>query len=285
MALKRYKPTSNGRRNMTAVKYKDILSTSKPHKALLSGGKNTSGRNSAGRLTSRFRGGGHKRKFRAVDFVYDKKDIPARVETIEYDPYRSAFISLICYRDGERRYIIAPQKIQEGDEIIVSLEAPIKPGNRLPLTHIPLGTFVYNVEANPGSGAKFARSAGNAAELVAIDAGKAQLKMPSGEIRRVVDQCWASIGEVSNEHHGLVNIGKAGRSRHLGRRPRVRGSAMNAVDHPHGGGEGRAGRGHRRQRTFAGRPAGKGQKTRAPKKYSNQNIIRRRRVKMTKNNR
>lgn len=269
---------------MTVVEYKKTLSGAKPHKALLTGSKNVSGRNSAGRLTSRFRGGGSKRKFRTIDFTYDKKNIPARVESVEYDPYRSAFISLVCYRDGERRYIVAPQKVQEGDEIMVAEDAPIKPGNRLPLANIPLGSFVYNIESNPGNGAKFARSAGNHAELVAIDGGKAQLRMPSSEIRRVSDECWASIGEVSNEHHQLENIGKAGRNRHKGRRPRVRGSVMNAVDHPHGGGEGKAGRGHRRQRTFAGRPAGKGQKTRAPKKYSNRNIVRRRKVKMTQNN-
>lgn len=269
---------------MSTVQYKDVLTTDIPFKSLLSGGKKTSGRNSAGRLTSRFRGGGHKKKFRTIDFTYDKKGIPARVESVEYDPHRSAFISLVCYRDGERRYIIAPQKIKEGDEIMVAEDAPIKPGNRLPLSQIPLGTFVYNIESNPGSGAKYVRSAGNHAELVAIDDGKAQLRMPSSEIRRVNDECWASIGEVSNQHHSLVNIGKAGRNRHKGRRPRVRGSVMNAVDHPHGGGEGKAGRGHRRQRTFAGRPAGKGQKTRAPKKYSNASIVRRRKVKMTQNN-
>ena len=270
---------------MSTVKYKEVLTTNAPHKSLLKGGKNTSGRNSAGRLTSRFRGGGNKRKFRTIDFVYDKKDIPARVESVEYDPYRSAFISLVCYRDGERRYIVAPKKVAVGDEIIVSQTAPIKPGNRLPLSQIPLGTYVYNIESSPQSGAKFARSAGGHAELVAIDGGKAQLRMPSSEIRRVSDDCWASVGEVSNEHHQLVNVGKAGRSRAMGRRPRVRGSAMNAVDHPHGGGEGKAGRGHRRQRTFAGRPAGKGQKTRAPKKFSNKHIVRRRKVKMTQHNR
>lgn len=284
MALKRYKPTSNGRRNMTVVKYKDLLTTDKPHKALTGGKKNTSGRNSDGRLTSRFRGGGNKKNYRHIDFKFDKKDIPAKVETIEYDPYRSAFISLVCYRDGERRYIVAPKNLKVGDEIIVSEEAPAKVGNRMMLANVPLGSFVYNIESNPGAGAKFARSAGNYAELVAVDGGQAQLRMPSSEIRRVPATCWATIGEASNEHYKLVNIGKAGRARAMGRRPRVRGSVMNPVDHPHGGGEGKAGRGHRRQRTFAGRPAGKGQKTRKPKKYSNHNIVRRRKVKMTANN-
>lgn len=284
MALKRYKPTSNGQRNMTVVKYKELLTTNKPHKQLTTGKKNASGRNNSGRITSRFRGAGNKRNYRLIDFKFDKKDIPARVESVEYDPYRSAFISLVCYRDGERRYMIAPQKIKVGDEIIVSADASAKIGNRLPLANIPLGTFVYNIESNPNGGAKFARSAGNYAELVAIDGGQAQLRMPSSEIRRVPADCWATIGEASNEHHKLVNIGKAGRARALGRRPRVRGSAMNPVDHPHGGGEGRAGRGHRRARTIFGKPSGKGQKTRKAKKYSNKNIVRRRKVKMTANN-
>lgn len=269
---------------MTVVKYKELLTRSTPHKALTKGKKNTSGRNHDGRLTSRFRGGGNKKNYRLIDFKFDKKNIPAKVESVEYDPYRSAFISLVCYRDGERRYMVAPQKIKVGDMVEVSETAPIKPGNRLPLSKIPLGTFVYCIESNPNGGAKFARSAGNYAELVAIDNGQAQLRMPSTEIRRVSDTCWASVGEASNEHHKLVNIGKAGRARQMGRRPRVRGSAMNPVDHPHGGGEGRAGRGHRRARSFTGKPTGKGQKTRNPKKYSNKNIIRRRKVKMTANN-
>jgi len=257
--LKQYKPTSNGQRNMTVVKYKELLTTGTPHKALTGGKKNTSGRNNDGRLTSRFRGGGNKKNYRQVDFKFDKKEIPGKVETVEYDPYRSAFISLVCYKDGERRYIVSPRKIKVDDEVMTGEHAPITPGNRLPLRNIPVGTFVYCVESNPEGGAKFARSAGNYIELVAIDGDEAQLRMPSTEIRRVSANCWASIGESSNEHHKLVNIGKAGRARQMGRRPRVRGAAMNPVDHPHGGGEGRAGRGHRRQRTFAGRPAGKGQ--------------------------
>ena len=266
---------------MTVVKYKELLTTTTPHKALVVGMKNTSGRNNQGRLTSRFRGGGKKRNYRLLDFRFDKQDIPAKVESVEYDPHRSAFISLLCYRDGERRYIIAPQGIKVGDELIVSEKAPIRIGNRLPLARIPLGSMVYNIESNPRGGAKFARAAGNSAELVALDGGQAQLRMPSSEIRRVSEDCYASLGAVSNEHHSLVNYGKAGRARHLGRRPRVRGAAMNAVDHPHGGGEGRAGRGHRRARSKWGKPTGKGQKTRSPKKYSNSRIIKRRKVGMT----
>lgn len=269
---------------MTVIKYKDLLTSSKPFKALTGGKKNNSGRNNAGRITSRFRGAGNKRNYRQIDFKFDKKNIPAKVETVEYDPYRSAFISLVCYRDGERRYMITPQKIKVGDEIVVAEDAAPTVGNRLPLKNIPLGTFVYCVEAQPEGGAKFARSAGNYIELVAIDGDEAQLKMPSSEIRRVSANCWATIGEASNQHHKLVNIGKAGRARQMGRRPRVRGAAMNPVDHPHGGGEGKAGRGHRRQRTKWGKPAGKGQKTRKAKKYSNKNIVSRRKVKMTANN-
>ena len=278
MSIKRYKPTSNGVRNMTVVKYKDYLTTDKPFKALVKGKKNQSGRNSFGRITSRFRGGGRKRKYRFIDFKFDKFDIPARIETIEYDPYRSAFISLVVYRDGERRYIITPKNAKVGDTFIVSEEADIKVGNRMKLKNIPVGTFVYNVEIQPGAGAKLARSAGNAIEVAAIDGNKVHLKMPSSEVRKVSADAYATIGEVSNPDHKLVNIGKAGKSRYLGRRPKVRGSAMNPVDHPYGGGEGRAGLGRRRLVTKWGKPAGKGQKTRRPKKYSNDNIVRRRKV-------
>lgn len=263
---------------MSVPSYKKVLTASKPYKKLTRGGKRAVGRNSAGRITTRHKGGGHKRRFREIDFRYDKRNMPARVETVEYDPNRSGFIGLICYRDGERRYVLLPQEVTVGTEILVSEDAPRKPGNRLPLKNIPVGTFVYNIELKPEGGAKIARSAGNYAEVIAHDAGYAQLKMPSTEVRKVSDQAWASIGEVSNEEHRLVNIGKAGRSRHLGRRPTVRGSAMNPVDHPHGGGEGRAGRGHRRARSKWGKPTGKGQKTRRPKKYSNTLIVSRRRV-------
>jgi len=278
MAIKRYKPTSNGVRNMTVVKYKDYLTTDKPFKALVKGKKNTSGRNAFGRLTSRFRGGGNKRNYRQIDFKFNKFDIPAKIETVEYDPYRSAFISLVVYRDGERRYIVSPKNAKVGDTFIVSEEADIKVGNRMKLKNIPVGTFVYLVEIQPGAGAKLARSAGNAIEVAALDGDKVHLKMPSSEVRKVSAESYATIGEASNPDHKLVNIGKAGRARHMGRRPKVRGSAMNPVDHPYGGGEGRQGIGMRRLKSKWGKPTGKGQKTRRPKKYSNDNIVRRRKV-------
>lgn len=273
--MKKYKPTSAGRRNMTAVSYKEKLSTSKnrPRKALVKGKRSTGGRNSQGRTTTWYRGAGNKRKYRTIDFKFDKKDVPAKIETIEYDPNRSAFIALVLYADGERRYIVAPRNMKEGDTFEVSENARPKLGNRLPLGKVPAGTFVYAIELKPGAGARIARSAGNYAEVVAHDGGYTQLKLPSTEIRRVLSTCWASVGEASNEEYRLVNIGKAGRARHMGLRPKTRGSAKNAVDHPHGGGEGRSPRGHKRSRTKQGRPTGKGQKTRKPKKYSNKFIV------------
>lgn len=276
--MKKYKPTSAGRRDGSVIEYKKKLTTTKsnPLKSLTKGKRGTGGRNSSGRITALNRGAGNKRTYRLIDFTYDKKDVPAKVETIEYDPNRSGFIALVCYKDGERRYILAPQKLKAGAEIIVSETAKPKVGNRLPLSAIPVGTFVYNVEINPGAGAKLARSAGNTAEVVAQDSKHTTLKMPSTEVRKVLNTAWASIGEVSNEENRLISIGKAGRARHMGLRPKVRGAAKNAVDHPHGGGEGRSPRGHRRQRTKQGRPTGKGQKTRSPKKYSNQLIVQRR---------
>jgi len=263
---------------MTTVSYKKTLTASKPKKSLTKGGKRGVGRNNAGRITTRHKGGGHKRSHRDVDFKYNKIDIPAKIETLEYDPYRSGFIALICYADGERRYILAPSSLKVGDSVIVSEKAEITPGNRLPLNKIPIGTFVYNVELQANGGAKIARSAGNHAEVIATDAGQTHLKMPSSEIRKVSQNAWASIGEVSNDEHKLRNIGKAGRSRWLGIRPTVRGSAMNPVDHPHGGGEGRAGRGRRKAVSKWGKPTGKGQKTRKVKKYSNHLIVSRRKV-------
>lgn len=276
--MKIYKPTSPGRRGMSVVSYKDHLTTDKPYKKLTKGRKRDVGRNSFGRLTTRHKGGGHKRKYREIDFKYNKFDIEAKVESIEYDPNRTAFIALVCYRDGERRYIVAPKSLKVDDTFIVSKKAKVTLGNRLPLSAIPVGTFVYNVEIKPEGGAKIARSAGNAAEVIAHDGEQATLKMPSSEIRKVSAHAWASIGEASNDEHKLVNIGKAGRSRWMGIRPTVRGAAMNAVDHPYGGGEGKAGRGHKRARTKWGKPSGKGQKTRKPKKYSNDLIVRRRKV-------
>ncbi len=205
-------------------------------------------------------------------------NIPAKIETIEYDPYRTAFIALALYADGERRYVLATKDMKVGDAFIVGENVPVKPGNRLPIGKIPSGTFVYNIELKLGAGARLARSAGNAAEVVAHDAGYTQIKLPSSEIRRVSDMCYASIGTVGNEEQRLVVIGKAGRSRWMGIRPTVRGTAMNPVDHPHGGGEGRQGRGLRRAKSMWGKPTGKGQKTRTPKKYSNVHIVSRRKV-------
>jgi large subunit ribosomal protein L2 len=276
--MKKLKPTSPGVRGMTRIEYKKLLSGHKPTKSLTKGKKKTGGRNSFGRITTRHIGGGHKKRYRDVDFTYDKKNIPAKIKSIEYDPFRSAFIGLAVYADGEKRYVVLPQKVQVGETFIVSENAAIKLGNRLHLGNVPVGTFVYNIELKPGAGARLARSAGNYAEVIAQDSGYTHLKMPSTEVRKVIGSAWASVGEVSNEEHRLVNLGKAGRSRWMGTRPTVRGTAMNPVDHPHGGGEGRAGRGHRRQRTMWGKPAGKGQKTRRPKKYSNVFIVSRRRV-------
>ncbi len=276
--MKKYKPTSAGRRDGSVIEYKKKLTTTKsnPLKSLTIGGKSTGGRNSYGRTTVLNRGGGNKRTYRLVDFKYNKKDIPAVVESVEYDPYRTGFIALVLFKDGERRYVLAPQTMVKGDEMLVSETAKPKVGNRLPLGNIPVGTMVFNVEIKPGAGAKLARSAGNYAEVVAQDNGYTLVKMPSSEIRKIISSSWATIGAVSNEENRLVDLGKAGRARHRGIRPKTRGSAKNAVDHPHGGGEGRAPRGHRRARTKQGRPVGKGQKTRSPKKYSNKFIVTRR---------
>lgn len=276
--MKKYKPTSAGRRGMTVVNYKEKLSTTKsePFKALTKGLRSTGGRNSQGRTTVLHRGGGVKRTYRVIDFAYDKKDIPAKIESIEYDPFRTGFIALSLYKDGERRYVLVPQQMKVGDTFIVAEDAKISVGNRLPLGKMPLGTFVYNVELKPGAGARIARSAGTHAEVIAHDAGYTQIKLPSTEIRKIISTAWATIGLVSNEESRLTNIGKAGRARKMGLRPKTRGSAMNAVDHPHGGGEGKAPRGHKRSRTKQGRPTGKGQKTRSPKKYSNKFIVARR---------
>lgn len=263
---------------MTVVSYNELLTGKRnaPKKSLTKGGRSTGGRNSGGRTTNLYRGGGNKRTYRDVDFTYSKKDIPAVVESIEYDPYRSGFIALVLFKDGERRYVLAPKGWVKGDEFIVSETAKPKNGNRLPLGAIPVGTFVFNIELKPGAGARIARGAGTYCEVVAHDSGYTLLKMPSTEVRRVISTAWATIGVVSNEGYRLITLGKAGRARFRGRRPKNRGSARNAVDHPHGGGEGRAPRGHRRARTIQGRPTGKGQKTRSPKKHSNTFVVSRR---------
>lgn len=274
--MKTYKPTSPSRRNMTGILYRDLLTPkTKPEKSLTKGAKRAVGRNSAGRITTRHKGGGHKRVYRLVDFKYEKIDIPATVKTIEYDPNRSGFISLINYADGEKRYILVPKNVKAGDKILTSEKADLKPGNRLPLHKIPTGTFVYNIEVKPKGGAKLVRSAGSYAELTAHDGGFALIKMPSGEVRKIEEKSWASIGQVSNDENRLVNLGKAGRSRHLGIRPTVRGSAMNPVDHPFGGGEGRQGAGMSRPKNKWGKPI-RGVKTRNPNKYSNGLIVQRR---------
>ncbi len=275
--MKTYKPYTKSRRHMTTVTFRGKITAAEPHKALTSGGKRDVGRNNAGRITVRHKGGGHKRLLRDVDFSYTKR-VPAVVETVEYDPNRSGFIGLLLYKDGERRYALLPKSSVVGTAVITNEDAPATPGNRMPLKNAPLGAFVYNVEIKPGQGGKLGRAAGGHIELVARDAGLVDLKMPSSEIRRVPEECWATLGEVSNEEHHLMTIGKAGRSRWLGIRPTVRGTAMNPVDHPHGGGEGRQGRGLRRAKTLWGKPSGKGQKTRKPKKYSNYLIVSRRKV-------
>lgn len=261
---------------MSVVSYRDILTTNKPEKSLTKGRKRHVGRNNQGVITVPHKGGGHKRRFRDVDFVYDKKNIPAKIDSVEYDPNRSGFISLAVYADGEKRYVLTPKGVTKGDKFIVSADAALEKANRLPLKNIPVGAYVYNVELKPNGGGKIARSAGVYVQVVAHDQGQAFLKMPSGEVRKVSDTCWASIGEVSNSEYKLMNLGKAGRSRWMGIRPTVRGSAMNPVDHPHGGGEGRQGIGLRRgPKTRHGKLAF-GVKTRRSKKYSNIFIVSRR---------
>jgi len=264
---------------MVTINYREVLTTSTPHKSLTKGVKRHVGRNNQGRITTRHKGSGNKRLYRQIDFLYNKHDIPAKIETVEYDPNRSAFISLVCYTDGERRYVVMPKGVKVGDTFIVSEKAPLKPGNRLPLTKIPVGTFIYNIEVKPNGGAKMVRSAGAYAQVTAHDNGYANIKLPSGEIRKIPDHAFASIGEVSNSDYKLVKGGKAGRSRWLGIRPTVRGSAMNPVDHPHGGGEGKQGIGLRRgPKTRQGKQA-YGVKTRRTKKYSNNAIVSRRKTK------
>ncbi len=265
MAIKSYKPTSAGRRHQTCSAFEEIT-TSKPEKSLLVTLKKTGGRNNYGRITSRYIGGGHKQKYRIIDFTRDKRDIPAKVASIEYDPNRSARIALLNYADGEKRYILAPLGLSVGDKIIASIEADIKPGNALPLKAIPLGTIIHNIELKLGKGGQLARSAGTYAQLMSKEGKYSQVKLPSGEVRMVLQDCYATIGQVGNIDHENVSLGKAGRSRWLGKRPKVRGVAMNPVDHPHGGGEGRTS-GGRHPVTPWGVPT-KGYKTRTNKKSS-----------------
>ena len=260
---------------MTNVSYRGVLTATTPTKSLTYGFKRAVGRNSQGRITMRHKGGGHKRLFRDVDFVYNKKEIPAKIKSVEYDPNRSAFIGLAVYKDGEKRYVVLPKGVKAGDSFIVSSKAPLTAGNRLPLKNIPVGTFVYNIEIKPRGGAKISRGAGVFAQVVANADGYTNIKMPSTEVRKINEECWASIGTVGNEEHHLENYGKAGRSRWKGIRPTVRGTAMNPVDHPYGGGEGRQGRGTKRPKTMWGKVTG-GRKTRRAKKYSNHFVVTRR---------
>ncbi|MCI8817003.1 MAG: 50S ribosomal protein L2, partial [Angelakisella sp.] len=239
MAIKAYKPTTPGRRGMTVTDYSG-LSKVAPEKSLLQPVKKHAGRNNTGRITVRHHGGGNRQKYRIIDFKRDKADMPAKVLTLEYDPNRSAHIALVQYEDGEKRYIVAPHGLKVGDTVVSGTGADIKPGNALPLSSIPVGTFIHNIELYPGKGAQLARAAGIQAQLMAKENGYAMVRLPSGELRNVSDKCMATIGQVGNIDHENVNIGKAGRTRHLGIRPTVRGSVMNPCDHPHGGGEGKS---------------------------------------------
>ncbi|MEA5115471.1 MAG: 50S ribosomal protein L2 [Geobacteraceae bacterium] len=265
MAIKSYKPTSAGKRHQTCAAF-DEITTCKPEKSLLVTLKKSGGRNSLGRITSRHIGGGHKQKYRIVDFLRSKRDIPARVASVEYDPNRSARIALLVYADGEKRYILAPDGLKLGDGILASEKADIRPGNALPLKAIPLGTIVHNIELKIGKGGQLARSAGTFAQLMSKEGKYAQVKLPSGEVRMVLQECYATIGQVGNLDHENISLGKAGRTRWLGKRPKVRGVAMNPVDHPHGGGEGRTS-GGRHPVTPWGIPT-KGYKTRTNKTSS-----------------
>ncbi len=274
MAIKHYKPTTPGRRGMTVLDYSE-LSKVAPEKSLLVSIKKNAGRNSYGRITVRHRGGGNRKKYRIIDFKRERFDCPATVQTLEYDPNRSAFIALVQYEDGEKRYIIAPIGLKVGDVVVSGAAADIKIGNALPLTNIPVGTFIHNVELYPGKGAQLARAAGNMAQLMAKENGMALLRLPSGELRNVPDGCMATVGQVSNPEHENVNIGKAGRKRHMGWRPTVRGSVMNPCDHPHGGGEGKSPIGRPGPVTPWGKPT-LGYKTRAKHKASDKYIVKRR---------
>lgn len=274
MAIKVFKPTTNARRNMSVTDY-SVLSKVEPEKSLLAPIKKNSGRNSYGRITVRHRGGGNRRKYRIIDFKRQKFDVPAKVLTLEYDPNRSAFIALIQYEDGEKAYIIAPQGLKVGDTVVAGENADIKPGNALPLSAIPTGTFIHNVELYPGRGAQLARAAGNMAQLMAKENGMALLRLPSGELRNVPESCMATIGQVGNTDHENVKIGKAGRKRNMGWRPTVRGSVMNPNDHPHGGGEGKSPVGRPGPVTPWGKPA-LGYKTRKTHNRSDKFIVRRR---------
>ena len=278
MAIKSFKPYTPSRRNMTVSAFDGVDKKAKPERSLLETIKKNGGRNSYGRITVRHHGGGNKRKYRIIDFRRDKLDMPAVVQRLEYDPNRSAFIALVKYEDGELRYILAPVGLKPGDTILASASADIKPGNCLPIANIPVGTIIHNIELYPGRGAQLVRSAGTSAQLMAKDAELAQVRLPSGEVRLVRMNCTAVIGQVGNIDHENVHIGKAGRTRHMGVRPTVRGSVMNPNDHPHGGGEGKSPVGHPGPMTPWGKPA-MGLKTRKAKNRTNKYIFKRRNAK------
>ena len=275
MAIKTFKPYTPARRNMTVSGFEGVDKKAKPERSLVETLKKNAGRNSYGHITVRHRGGGNKRKYRIIDFKRQKLDMPATVERLEYDPNRSAFIALIKYEDGTLSYILAPNGLKAGDKVISSANADIKPGNCLPIANIPVGTGIHNVELQPGAGAQLVRSAGTAAQLMAKEGDMAQVRLPSGEVRYVRINCTACIGQVGNLDHENVHIGKAGRTRHMGIRPTVRGSVMNPTDHPHGGGEGRSPIGRPGPVTPWGKPA-LGYKTRKTKNPTNKFIVKRR---------
>ena len=278
MSIKTYRPTTPARRQMTVSGFDGVDKHAKPERSLIEVRKKNSGRNSYGRITVRHKGGGNRRKYRVIDFKRDKVDMPASVLRLEYDPNRSAFIALVQYEDGERRYILAPVGLAAGDTILSSANADIKPGNCLPLENIPVGTVIHNIELYPGRGAQFVRAAGVVAQLMAKEGGMATIRMPSGEMRKVRLDCRATIGQVGNIDHSNVSIGKAGRKRHMGIRPTVRGSVMNPCDHPHGGGEGKSPIGRPGPVTPWGKPT-LGYKTRKTKNRTNQYIVKRRNAK------
>ncbi|HZJ90897.1 MAG TPA: 50S ribosomal protein L2 [Oscillospiraceae bacterium] len=278
MMAKSYRPTSPARRQMTRVDFSELTEKKAPEKSLLQTQQKSSGRNNYGRITVRHRGGGNRRKYRQIDWKRIKDDIPAVVKSIEYDPNRTAFIALLYYVDGEKSYILAPNGLKVGDTVMSGQEVEIAPGNTLPLSSIPVGTQVHNIEMHPGKGGQLVRSAGSSAQLLAKEGRYATLRLPSTEVRLVPQECRATIGTVSNIENSIVTIGKAGRKRHMGRRPHVRGSVMNPVDHPHGGGEGKAPIGMPSPMTPWGKPT-RGYKTRKRNKKSNEMIVRRRRKK------
>lgn len=273
MAIKKYRPVTPISRYKTTLDF-EAVTTDKPHKALTKGKKNGSGRGAGGRISVRRKGGGHKKKYRVIDFKRDKHGIPAKVETVEYDPNRSANIALLCYVDGERRYIVAPFSLKIGDVVESGEKIEVKPGNAMKMKNIPVGTGIYNIEMHEGKGGQLVRSAGTVAQIAGIEGKYCMIKLPSGETRKVLKECFATVGTVGNKDHINITIGKAGRSRWMNKRPTVRGCAMNPIDHPMGGGEGKSA-GKRHPVSPTGQPS-KGYKTRKKKKYSNNMIIKRR---------